>query len=79
MVPLQIIRDPSAVSRRTPPEEVDFGPGKTEIEARKLTRNSLSDRMSFRNRREYISTHLRLRECVEETGRLERKLHLPDY
>ena len=52
LVPLQIIGDPSAVRRRTPSEEVDFGPGNTETEAPESTRNSLSERMSFRNRRE---------------------------
>ena len=30
---LQIIGDPSAVRRRTPSEEVDFGPGNTKTEA----------------------------------------------
>ena len=52
MVPLQIIGEPSAVRRLTPLEEVDFGPGNTEREAPKWTRNSLSERISFRNRRE---------------------------
>ena len=54
MVPLQIIRDPSAVRRWTPSEEVDFGPGNTETEAPELTKNSLSERISFRNRREKL-------------------------
>ena len=53
-MPLQIIRDPSAVRRRTPLEEVDFGPGKTETEAPESTRNSLSESMSYRNRREKL-------------------------
>ena len=54
MVPLQIIGDPSAVRRRTPSEEVDFGPGNTETEAPESTKNSLSERISFRNRREKL-------------------------
>ena len=54
MVPLQIIGDPSAVRRQTPSEEVDFGPGNTETEAPKSTKNSLSERTSFRNRREKL-------------------------
>ena len=80
MVPLQTIGVPSAVNRRTPSEEVDLGPGKTETEAPESTKNSLSERISFRNRREKLGFRLglRLRELVEETGRLERKIHLPD-
>ena len=54
MVPLQIIGDPSAVRRRTPSEDVDFGPGNTETEAPESTRNSLLERISFRNRREKL-------------------------
>ena len=54
MVPLQIIGDPSAVRRLTPSEEVDFGPGNTETEAPESTKNSLSERISFRNRREKL-------------------------
>ena len=54
MVPLQIIGDPSAVRRLTPSEEVDFGPGNTETEAPESTKNSLSERISFKNRREKL-------------------------
>ena len=75
MVPLQIIGDLSAVRRQTPSEEVDFGPGNTETGAPESTRNVFQEQ-------ERIAAHLRFRLrfrlCVEETGRLERKFHLPD-
>ena len=54
MVPLQISGDPSAVRRQTPLEEVDFGPGNTDTEAPESTKNFLSERISFRNRREKL-------------------------
>ena len=83
MVPLQIIGDPSAVRRRTPSEEVDFGPGNTETEAPESTKNSLSERISFRNRREKLhnsgsGSGSGSGSSSKNTGRLERKIHLPD-
>ena len=50
--PLHAIGDPSAVRRQTPSIEVDLGPGKTGTEAPECTKNSLSDRISQRKRRE---------------------------
>ena len=64
MVPLWIIRDPSAVRRRTPSEEVDFRPRNTETEAPESTRNSV--RKDVFQEQERITAHLsfklRLRE-----------------
>ena len=51
---LQIIGEPSAIRRRTSSEESDFGPENTETEAPESTRNTLSERISLRNRREYL-------------------------
>ena len=53
-MPLQTIGEPSAVRRRTPSEESDLGPGSTETEAPESTKNSRSDRISLRNRREKL-------------------------
>ena len=50
-VPLHTIGDPLAVRRQTMSSEEDLGPGNTETEALESTRNSWSERMSFRKRR----------------------------
>ena len=54
MVQLQTIEDPSAIRRQTPSEESDLGPGNPETEAPESTKNSWSERISRRNRREKL-------------------------
>ena len=58
MVPLQTIGDPSGVRRQTPLAESDLGPGNTDTEASELTKNSLCDRISRRNRREKLQVQV---------------------
>ena len=58
LVQLQTIRDPSAVRRQTPSEESNLRPWNTETEAPESTKNSQSERISQRNRREKLYTTL---------------------
>ena len=61
---LHIIGDPSAVKIRTPLSEDNLGPGNTETEAPKSTRNSRSESISFTKRR----VELQNSSGVEATG-----------
>ena len=54
--PLHTIRDPSAVRRGFQVKEVDLAQGKTETEAPESTKNSLSDKISHRKRRDVQQT-----------------------
>ena len=54
LVPLQTIREPSAVKKQTHSEESDLGPGNTETEASKSTKNSRSESISCRSSREIL-------------------------
>ena len=54
LVPLQTIREPSAVRRPTPSEESDLGPRNMETVAPESTKNSWLERISCRNRREKL-------------------------
>ena len=50
--PLHTIEEPSAFRRQTSSSEEALGTGKTDTEAPESTKNSLSDRISFRKMRE---------------------------
>ena len=50
--PLHIIGDSSAVRRQTPSSAAPLGPVKTETEVLESTKNSWSERISFRKMRE---------------------------
>ena len=63
--PLYTIGVPSAVRRQTPLVEVEFGPGNTETEAPESKRNSLSEKISQRKKRE---EHQILSGTGAETG-----------
>ena len=75
---LHTIEDPLAVKRQTLPLEVDLGPGKTETEALESTKNSLSDRISCRKRRDEQQTSSG-RGAGTGTSRLDGILQLPDF
>ena len=62
--PLQNIGEPSVVRRGTPSADKNFGPGNTDTEAPESTKNSRSERISFRKMRD----ELRNSSGAEATG-----------
>ena len=51
---VHVIGEPSSVRRHTLSTDVDLGPGNTDTEAPESTKNSGSDRMSFRKMRKEL-------------------------